>query len=122
MKHDLIIKDGLWFDGLGSPGAVRSIGIRGGRVETISEAPIDDEMQKMETLLGDALDAGFLGLSTMTNPWDKLDGDRYRSKSLPSTFATWGEYRRLHALLRERSKVLQSAPNLTAPANAVLFF
>jgi hypothetical protein len=30
----------------------------------------------------------------MTNPWDKLDGDRYRSRALPSAYASWGEYRR----------------------------
>jgi N-acyl-D-aspartate/D-glutamate deacylase len=76
----------------------------------------------METLVGDALDAGFLGMSTMTNPWDKLDGDRYRSRSLPSTFASWSEYRRLHEVLRRRGRVLQSAPNLTTPLNALLFF
>ncbi|WP_255213599.1 amidohydrolase family protein, partial [Burkholderia pseudomallei] len=57
--------------------------------------PHEAELQRMERLLDDALDAGFVGLSSMTTPWDKLDGERYRSKSLPSTFATWREYRRL---------------------------
>jgi N-acyl-D-aspartate/D-glutamate deacylase len=76
---------------------------------------------RMEELLEDALDAGFLGLSTMTNPWDKIGGDRYRSRSLPSTYATWGEYRRLNRVLRRRGRVLQSAPNLTSPLNAFLF-
>lgn len=80
------------------------------------------EMAEMERWLGEALDAGFLGLSTMTNPWDKLDGDRFRSKPLPSTFATWREYRRLHRVLRRRGRVLQSAPNITTKVNALLFF
>jgi len=83
--------------------------------------PSAAEAKEMERWLEDALDAGFLGLSTMTNPWDKLDGDRFRSKPLPSTFATWGEYRRLHRVLRRRGRVLQSAPNITTKVNALLF-
>jgi N-acyl-D-glutamate deacylase len=57
----------------------------------------------------------------MTNPWDKLDGDRYRSRQLPSTYATWSEYRRLHRVLRRRGRILQSAPSLVTKVNALLF-
>ena len=78
-------------------------------------------MRAMERTLEEALDCGFLGLSTMTNPWDKVDGDRYRSAALPSTYATWGEYRRLHRVLRRRERILQSAPNITTKLNAFLF-
>jgi N-acyl-D-aspartate/D-glutamate deacylase len=84
--------------------------------------PSGAELDRMTSLLEGALEAGFVGLSTMTNPWDKLDGDRYRSKPLPSTFATWGEYRRLNEVLRRAGRVLQSAPNLTTPVNTLLFF
>lgn len=83
--------------------------------------PTASELAEMERHLHEALDAGLLGLSTMTNPWDKLDGDRYRSAQLPSTYATWSEYRRLHAVLRERGAILQSAPSLVTKVNAVLF-
>lgn len=93
-----------------------------GRAVDRSVRPSEEEMKEMETRLQDALDAGFMGMSSMTNPWDKLDGDRHRSKSLPSTFATWGEYRRLHRVLRRAGKVLQSAPNLTLPLNVLGFF
>ena len=72
-------------------------------------------------MLDDALDAGFLGLSTMTNPWDKLDGDRFRSRQLPSTYAKWSEYRRLNRILRARGRVLQSIPNLNTKLNIALF-
>lgn len=83
--------------------------------------PTAAELAEMERLLEDALDAGFLGLSSMTNPWDKLDGDRFRSARLPSTYATWKEYRRLHAVLRRRGGILQSAPNIVTKVNALLF-
>ena len=83
--------------------------------------PTEDEMQRMEAWLHEALDVGLMGLSTMTNPWDKLDGDRQRSKSLPSTYASWKEYRRLTRVLRERGAIHQSAPNLVTKVNLVLF-
>ncbi|HEX8953486.1 MAG TPA: amidohydrolase family protein [Polyangia bacterium] len=83
--------------------------------------PSRDELAQMERWLEEALDCGLLGLSTMTNPWDKLDGDRYRSAQLPSTYATWGEYRRLHRVLRRRGRILQSAPSLVTKVNSLLF-
>jgi N-acyl-D-aspartate/D-glutamate deacylase len=83
--------------------------------------PTADEQARMEAILEEALDAGYLGLSTMTNPWDKVGGERHRSARLPSTYATWGEYRRFHAILRRRDRVLQSAPNITTKVNVLLF-
>lgn len=38
--------------------------------------PSENELQQMERLLEEALDAGLLGLSSMTNPWDKLASAR----------------------------------------------
>lgn len=92
-----------------------------GRAVDPDERPTRSEQQRMEAVLTDALDAGYLGLSTMTNPWDKVGGDRYRSARLPSTYATWGEYRRFHKILRRRKRVLQSAPNITTKLNVLLF-
>lgn len=83
--------------------------------------PSRRELEQMEQVLESAIDAGFLGMSSMTNPWDKVGGDRYRSSKLPSTYATWGEYRRLHRVLRRRGAVLQSAPNITTKVNVLLF-
>jgi N-acyl-D-aspartate/D-glutamate deacylase len=83
--------------------------------------PTEDELVSMERLLDEALDCGMLGLSSMTNPWDKLDGDRFRSRQLPSTYATWAEYRRLNHVLRRRDRILQSAPNLVTKLNLLLF-
>ncbi|MCC6806633.1 MAG: amidohydrolase family protein [Deltaproteobacteria bacterium] len=83
--------------------------------------PSTAELAEMERWLSDALDAGLLGLSSMTNPWDKLDGDRHRSAQLPSTYATWSEYRRLNRVLRARGRILQSAPNLVTKVNVLLF-
>ncbi|RXV64416.1 N-acyl-D-glutamate amidohydrolase [Burkholderia stabilis] len=92
-----------------------------GRSVDPKEVPTEGELKRMEQLLSDAVDHGLLGMSGMTNPWDKVDGDRYRSSSLPSVYARWSEYRRLHAVLRKRGAILQSAPNLNSPVNAVFY-
>jgi N-acyl-D-aspartate/D-glutamate deacylase len=83
--------------------------------------PTKGELEAMDRALNEALDAGYLGLSTMTNPWDKVDGDRYRSRALPSTYAKWSEYRRLNRILRRRGRVLQGIPNLNTKYD-ILFF
>lgn len=77
--------------------------------------PSTDEMQKMESILEEALDEGLLGLSSMCLTWDKVDGDREWSKSLPSTYAKWGEISRLNKILRRRNRVHQGAPNAANP-------
>jgi N-acyl-D-aspartate/D-glutamate deacylase len=39
---DIVIKNGLYFDGTGAPGAPRHVGIRDGRVAAVSESPLDE--------------------------------------------------------------------------------
>ncbi len=92
-----------------------------GRAVDASQRPSREEQAEMETLLQESLDAGLLGMSSMTNPWDKVGGERYRSKRLPSTYARWKEYRGLHKILRRRNAILQSAPNITTKYNVLLF-
>ncbi|MBV9723265.1 MAG: amidohydrolase family protein [Mycobacterium sp.] len=84
--------------------------------------PTDAELEKMAALLDDALEAGMLGMSGMDAAIDKLDGDRFRSRALPSTFATWRERRRLINVLRRRGRILQSAPNVAKAESGLLFF
>ena len=64
----------------------------------------------MERMLTEALDAGFVGMSSMQLLFDKLDGDVCRSRTLPSTYAKPRELRRLKSLLRKAGRVLQSGP------------
>lgn len=83
--------------------------------------PSAAELQRMADLLEEALDAGLLGLSSMTNPWDKLDGERERSKSLPSVYSTWREYAWLNRVLRRRGRIHQGAPNLVSKLNVFAY-
>ncbi|BAH49483.1 N-acyl-D-amino-acid deacylase family protein [Rhodococcus opacus] len=84
--------------------------------------PTARELGQMGAMLTDAIDVGFLGLSSMTNALDKIDGDEYRSRSLPSTYARWKEFRFLNRILRERGKILQSAPTINLHPNIAGFF
>ncbi len=99
------------------------VGVMGlGRATDRRVRPSDEELAEMRRRLASALDEGFLGMSSMTNPWDKLDGERYRSRQLPSSYARFSEYRYLGRLLRQRGRIHQSAPNLTTKVNLVLFY
>ncbi len=84
------------------------------RATDLSIEPTEDEMQQMESLLEESLKEGFLGLSTMCLKWDKVDGDREWSKSLPSTYSKWKEVSRLNKLVRQYGRVHQGAPNAAA--------
>ncbi|AKS32146.1 N-acyl-D-amino-acid deacylase family protein [Mycolicibacterium goodii] len=92
------------------------------RATTRGVNPTDAELEAMADKLDAALDAGMLGMSGMDAAIDKLDGDRFRSRALPSTFATWRERRRLIKVLRRRGRILQSAPNVARAQEALNFF
>lgn len=83
--------------------------------------PSEDEMLQMQNTLKQALDIGFLGLSSMCLKWDKIDGDRQWSKSLPSTYAKWREISRLNKLLRKYNRVHQGAPDAASPLQIIQY-
>src|SRR4051794_9222220 len=92
--------------------AVRAAVMGLGRSVDEKARPTDAELAEMTRHLDDALDAGYLGMSFNTLPWDKLDGERYRSKSTPSVYAKWKEYRHFAKVLRARERILQMVPDL----------
>jgi len=81
--------------------------------------PTRAQVARMEQLLTEALDAGFVGLSTNQLRFDKLDGQTCRSRTLPSTYAKRRENRRLLKLVRARDRVLQSAPDISMPLRMI---
>lgn len=83
------------------------------------QTPTRHEQARMEQMLSEALDAGFVGMSSQQLLFDKLDGDLCRSRTLPSTYARAGELRRLNSILRRRRRVLQSGPDIKNPQNVL---
>jgi N-acyl-D-aspartate/D-glutamate deacylase len=82
--------------------------------------PSPTEQRRMERMVTDALDAGFVGMSAQQLLFDKLDGDLCRSRTLPSTYAKGREMRRLRRVLRDRGRVLQAGPDASHPHTILL--
>lgn len=80
-----------------------------------SVRPSAAELATMEADLVDALDEGFVGMSSQELMFDKLDGEACRSRTLPSTYAKGKERRRLTKLLRSRGRALQGGPDVAKP-------
>lgn len=91
------------------------------RSVTDNEVATTAEQAEMNDMLNEALDAGFLGMSTMDNPWDKIDGDKYWSHKTPSFYGSWKERKPLLNTLRQREAILQGAPSLVTRLNAVRY-
>ena len=91
--------------------------------DSVKEKHMASKQQQdlMSTYLNEALDAGFIGLSTMDSPWDKMDGDKYWSLKTPSYYGSWKERKPLIKILRQRGAILQGAPNLVTRVNAMKY-
>lgn len=79
--------------------------------------PSKAEQERMEKMLAEALEAGFVGMSSQQLLFDKLDGEICRSRTLPSTYAKPRELRRLKSMLRRSGRVLQAGPDIANPFN-----
>jgi N-acyl-D-aspartate/D-glutamate deacylase len=69
------------------------------------------EIKSMRRIVGEAMDAGYLGLSIDMLPWHRMDGDPFCGISVPSQQAPASEYRQLADVVRRRGRVLQATPN-----------
>lgn len=87
------------------------------RATRADQRPTRAEQARMEQMLTEAIDAGFVGMSSQQLLFDKLDGEVCRSRTLPSTYAKPRELRRLKSLLRRAGRVLQSGPDIQNPLN-----
>lgn len=81
--------------------------------------PTAAELARMEADLVEALDEGFIGMSSQELMFDKLDGETCRSRTLPSTYAKGRERRRLNKVLRKRGRALQGGPDVAKPQSLV---
>jgi N-acyl-D-aspartate/D-glutamate deacylase len=83
--------------------------------------PTKAELEEMERTIEEGYDAGFLGLSLNGLYWDKMGGDRFRSKCLPSTYARWKELRRMVRGVRKRGLNLQAIPNVSTKYQILIY-
>lgn len=93
--------------------AVRSHVMGLERSLTPGEKPTPEEQRRIEALVSEGLDAGCVGVSTNTLYWDKMGGERFNSRCLPCTYASWREMARVVDLARRRGRVYQTIPNIS---------
>ncbi len=89
---------------------------------SVSRAPTESELVHMERLLSDALDQGYLGLSTDGLPFHYLSNDPNTEKRIPTQFASFLELKRLLKVVRMRDKVWQTTPIIENRLKAILYF
>ena len=77
---------------------------------SISRDPTEAELQQMEALLEQALDDGYVGLSTDALPFHYLANQPNTGKTIPTQFANYAELKRLTGVLRRRGAVWQATP------------
>lgn len=89
---------------------------------SVSREPSEAELQQMTSLLSDAMDQGYLGMSTDGLPFHYMANDPNKEKRIPTQFAKFGELKRLLKVVRERDGVWQTTPILEQRAKAFGYF
>ncbi len=89
---------------------------------SISREPTEAELRTMERLVGEAMEQGYLGLSTDGLPFHYLANEPHKHKRIPTQFASFGELRRLLKPVRQRDRVWQTTPILDNRAKAFFYF
>ncbi len=93
-----------------------------GLQDSISRDPTEAELQRMEQLLADAMDQGYLGMSTDGLPFHYLANAPHTDKRIPTQFAGMKEMKRLLRVVRERDRVWQTTPIIENRAKAFMYF
>ncbi len=81
-----------------------------GLEDAISRKPTEAEMSRMVVLLEQALDQGYVGLSTDGLPFHYLANAPHTDQRIPTQFASRTELKRLLQVLRDRDRVWQTTP------------
>jgi N-acyl-D-aspartate/D-glutamate deacylase len=89
---------------------------------SISRAPTEVELQKMEAILEGAMKLGYLGLSTDGLPFHYLSNDPHTDKRIPTQFASFKELRRLLKVVRNYDRVWQTTPIIENRLKALFYF
>ncbi|HNY56517.1 MAG TPA: hypothetical protein PKI86_12855, partial [Chitinophagales bacterium] len=74
----------------------------------------EEELKKMEAIVEEAIQAGYLGVSIDMLPfhrWAGVYSPKFTGYSVPSQLAAKSEYKRLSNVLRKHNRVLQITPN-----------
>lgn len=93
-----------------------------GLADSISRDPTEAELEQMAALLEQALEQGYMGMSTDGLPFHYMANEPNTDKRIPTQFAPRREMKRLLQVLRERNRVWQTTPILENRLKAFLYF
>lgn len=82
-----------------------------GLEDSISRDPTDGERSEMERLLEEAVEQGYVGMSTDSLTFHYLSNDPHKHKRIPTQFADAKELKSLLQILRREDRVWQMTPN-----------
>lgn len=88
----------------------------------IGEEPTEEDLQKMESILEQAMQDGYLGFSTDMLPFHYLSNDPHREKRIPANHASYGEVKRMTDVVRRHGRVWQATPEKDKPHNVIRWF
>lgn len=93
-----------------------------GTEAAVTRQPTADELQRMKTLLQDAMRQGYAGFSTDAIPFHYLANDPHRDKRIPAQHATRAELKSLLEVVREHDRVWQCTPDVADRVGTFLRF
>ena len=78
--------------------------------DSVTRDPTEKELQTMCEILDEAIDLGYVGLSTDALPFHYLAAHPHTEKTIPTQFAKYGELKKLTNVLRDKGAVWQATP------------
>ncbi|MBB6520234.1 N-acyl-D-amino-acid deacylase family protein [Pseudoteredinibacter isoporae] len=78
--------------------------------ESISRDPSEDELTAMKNTLAEAVELGYVGMSTDALPFHYLASAAHCDKTIPTQFAKYYEIKTLTQVLREKEALWQATP------------
>ncbi|MGI9293522.1 MAG: amidohydrolase family protein, partial [Pseudomonadales bacterium] len=89
---------------------------------SVTRKPTEAELEKMASLLAQAMDEGYMGMSTDGLPFHYMANDPNTDKRIPTQFAPRSEMKRLLQVVRDRDRVWQTTPIIENRLKAFLYF
>ncbi len=79
--------------------------------QSITRPPTETELAKMESLLAQAMQEGYVGFSTDNIPFHYLANQPHTAAKIPSPYASRDEQKRLLDVVRQHDRVWQATPD-----------
>ena len=104
------------------PHSMLRVEAMGGIDETISRDPSEMELKRMEKLVEEGMDLGYLGLSTDGLPLHYLANEPNTDKRIPTQYGKYSEYRRLLKIVRNRDGAWQTTAILKSKLKMLAYY